>query len=245
MKVKGSIYVSVLLTILLLVSCGKDEIDNAEVRFRMLYDGNPLIMFENVTYPDGKIMYFTRISLFIENLTLKGNEDMILVDRDYLTLSDNHLSAEEANLGTLVYSAAIKEDAYNIGFNIGVAPQFNAMVPADFPSSDVLSNPAEYWPGWTSYVFAKVEGFIDLDGDGDTETGFALHIGSDGAYRNVLTSEILEFNDRGHLILDIDLENLFLANGVLYDIEANPQIHSPEQNPLVQILADNFVACFQ
>ncbi len=122
----------------------------------------------------------------------------------------------------------------------------NAKVPADFSSDNVLSNAAEYWAGWKSYVFAKVEGFIDLDGDGDEETGFALHLGGDDAYRAVSISDKMALDESStKLYIDIQLERLFMNNGVMYDIAANPQIHSPEQNPIVIVLSDNLVTCFE
>lgn len=240
------IYALVVISILPLISCGDDPIADAEVRFRLRYEDKPLVAFEEVNYPDGKSLYVTRVSLFIEDFTLMGDESQTVFDRDYFTLTDDHLTIAAANEGTLIYRGELKPGEYTTRFNIGVNPTDNAKVPVDFPSSNVLSNAAEYWVGWKSYVFAKVEGFIDLDGDGDEETGFALHMGGDDAYRAITTTKSTSLDkDQSVMYVDIQLERLFMNNGVMYDIAANPQIHSPEQNPLVVVLSDNLVTCFE
>ena len=192
-----------------------------------------------------RCLYVSRVSLFIEDFNLIGDETFTLIDRDYFTLTDDHLSSASAQEGTLIFRGELEQDEYTASFNIGVSPEDNAKEPADFPSDNVLSNAAEYWPGWSSYIFAKVEGFIDLDGDGDEETGFALHMGADDAFRSVTISDKMVLDENNtKLYIDINLENLFMNNGVMYDIAANPQIHSRDQNPLVIILSDNLVTCF-
>jgi hypothetical protein len=233
------------LIVLSFISCGDDEIADAEIRFRLQYNDAPLVMFENVNYPDGKRMYFSRVSFFIEDFTVKGEENTVLFERDYFDLADDHLSVGEAEQGTMIARATLAPGDYTASFTIGVDPAMNARVPAEFTSDNVLSNAAEYWPGWKSYVFAKVEGFIDVDGDDITETGFALHLGGDEALRtiNVTDKMALDKNNKT-MYVDIDLSRMFMNNGSMYDIASNPQIHSPEQNPLVQILADNLVTCF-
>ena len=243
---KNTIYLVLFSVLFTLMSCSKDPIADAEVRFRLRYEDKPLVTLEEVTYPDGKSLYFSRVSLFIENFNLIGDESTTLIDRDYFTLTDDHLSDAEAQMGTLIFKGELEQDDYTASFNIGVDAVNNAKVPADFTSDNVLSNPAEYWPGWNSYIFAKFEGFIDLDGDGDEETGFALHLGADDAYRSISINRSMKLSeDNPALFIDIQLEKLFMNNGVMYDISANPQIHSREQNPIVIMLSDNMVTCFE
>ncbi|NNF34078.1 MAG: hypothetical protein HKN68_08220 [Saprospiraceae bacterium] len=243
---KKLFYILSAVIILPLFSCSDDPIAEAEVRFRLRYEDKPLVAFEEVSYPDGKSLYVTRVSFFIEDFTLMGEEPQTVFDLDYFTLTDDHLTAAAAMEGTMVYRGELEPRDYTTRFSIGINPTDNAKVPADFPSSNVLSNAAEYWAGWKSYVFAKVEGFIDLDGDGDEETGFALHLGGDDAYRTITTTGNISLDeDRSVMYVDIQLEKLFMNNGVMYDIAANPQIHSPEQNPIVIVLSDNLVTCFE
>ena len=243
---KNIFYILLAAIVIPMFSCSDDPIADAEVRFRLRYEDKPLVTFEEVNYPDGKSLYVSRVSLFIEDFTLVGDESITLFERDYFTLTDDHLSQASAQEGTVIFRGELAEGDYAANFNIGVDPVNNAKEPADFTSDNVLSNAAEYWAGWKSYVFAKVEGFIDLDGDGDEETGFALHMGGDDAYRAVSISDKMSLDANStRLYIDIQLEKLFMSNGIMYDIAANPQIHSPEQNPLVIILSDNLVTCFE
>ena len=231
--------------VIISVSCNGDpEPSSTEVRFRLLYNGEPLVMFDEMSYPDGKSMFFTRVSFYVEDAKLTGDETIILSERDYISLTESHLSLAEAENGFLFYKGDIIPGNYKLDFNIGVSQPLNDMVPADFPSSDVLSDAAEYWPGWESYVFAKIEGKIDLDGDQEEETGFALHLGGNDALRHIATTDYNIEGSHSELMLDINLDKLFGTGNQLHDIANTPQIHSPEQNPIVKVLADNLVACF-
>lgn len=237
--------ISILAILLFFTSCGNDpEQASVEVRFRLLYDGDPLVMFDELSYPDSKSIFFTRISFFIEDMMLNGEESLLITERDYIALTDSHLSATDAEKGALVYNGNIDHGDYNVSFHIGVSQPHNDMVPADFPSSDVLSDAAEYWPGWESYVFAKVEGRVDLDGDLEEETGVAMHLGGNDAFRSVTTGNYTIDDNNTEIVIDINLEKLFGSGASLHDIATIPQIHNPEQNPIVNKLADNLVTCF-
>ena len=237
--------ISLFTIVIIAVSCNGDpEPSTTEARFRLLYNGDPLVMFDEMSYPDGKSMFFTRVSFFVEDVKLIGDETILLSARDYISLTESHLSLAEAESGFLFYTGDISPGNYKLDFNIGVSQPLNDMVPADFPSSDVLSDAAEYWPGWESYVFAKIEGKIDLDGDQEEETGFAMHIGGNDALRQITTTDYTIEGSHSELMLNINLEKFFGIGNQLHDIANTPQIHSPEQNPIVKILADNLVTCF-
>ena len=108
-------------------------------------------------------------------------------------------------------------------------------MPADHPSGNPLANSGEYWLAWNSYIFFKIEGYIDLDGDDEPETGVALHLGSDEVMRAFDLQNNTGTND---VMIQIDLNKIFGTNPV-YDIVANPQIHSLSQLPAILELAQN------
>ncbi len=227
--------------VLFLASCGTDGTQKEiSIHAKLTYGGDPLVMFEDYTYPTGETLFFTRFSFFIDNLTL--GEDQV-IERDYIDLTNAHLSSADASIGEKIATTKVDPGVYDMGFGIGVDKDLNERTPVDFTPGDVLSTVAEYWPGWESYVFVKVEGKIDLDGDGSKETGFALHLGNNNAYRNI-TYQNIDLNTNDDTTITIDLKSLFGEAGSYYDIATVPQIHTPDQNEQVAELADNLTRAF-
>ncbi len=234
-------FIGILSILILVSSCGSDPSQKeVTINAKLTYDGNPLVMFEDYTYPTGETLFFTRFSFFIDNLNLGENQ---VIERDYIDLTNAHLTSADAIVGERIATTKLDPGTYDMTFGIGVDQDLNSKTPIDFDAGDVLSMVAEYWPGWESYVFVKAEGKIDLDGDGTKETGFALHLGDDGAYRNITYQNIdLENND--NTTITIDLKSFFGQVGAYYDIASVPQIHTPEQDEQVAELADNLTQAF-
>ena len=130
-------------------------------------------------------------------------------------------------------------------FNLGLTPAQNALAPNDYPVDSDLSNSAEYWIGWESYVFAKIEGLVDLDNDGNPESTFALHLGSDDIMRSITMEEIDQNGDTYTLDIDIDLQNIFERNGDVFDIVETTNIHSLAQINEANFLIDNWQSAIQ
>lgn len=240
-------FVLVFVLAISLISCGDEEPIDTSVRFKMNYEDSPLVMFEELQYPDGKKMFFTRVSFYMENLVLTNSsgQEFPLSDINYIDLTADHGTNSSALQGTIVGNVELPPDNYNVGFKIGVNPVDNQKTPVDFTSESVLSRTSEYWVGWKSYIFARVEGKIDLNGDGVIEEGFSLHMGGDDAYRSITCAGKVVDKSNPEIDIKIDLEKLFGSGSNLYDIAANPQIHAPTQNEFVIELANNFVTCFQ
>ena len=232
---------SLVIIAMVFFSCSSEEGQkDVTIKAKLVYEGEPLVMFEDYTYPTGETMYFTRFSFFIDNMTLGEN---LLSERDYIDLSNSHLTRSDAQSGQVIASGKTDPGMYTLAFGIGVDPSLNAMTPVNFSADDVLSNVAEYWPGWESYVFVKAEGKIDLDGDGEKETGFALHLGADSAYRSISYQNI-DLDNNSSTDIAIDMKAFFGEIGSYYDIASVPQIHTPEQDEQVAELADNLKLAF-
>ena len=237
------------------ISCGDDEPDvtqntdgSVEMVLKVSYDGAPFDLSKDYVYPDGKAMYFSRFSFYLANLALRTEEGTASSDGiNYLRLGQAHSNAAAAAEGLKFNLNGVKSGDYvNLSFDIGVPAEQNAMVPADFPSTNDLSLSGEYWPGWSSYVFCKVEGVIDFDGDGTPETDFALHLGADEALVNIELDRDFVVNDdqTTELVIPIELKNLFENGSTIFDIESNPKIHTLSQAGAIAELATNLKTCF-
>ena len=78
------------------------------------------------------------------------------------------------------------------------------------------------------------------------ESPFALHLGSDDAFRNININKAVTINENGVTNLDIEIDmKKFFDSKTLYDIHDTQQIHSLHQLPLIAILADNLALAFK
>ncbi len=231
-----------LLCSLFFLTCRKDKTE-LQMRFQLQYEGKPLVMLTDYTYPDGKKIQFTRVSFFVSDVVASGgDQSVVLKDVDFINLSNSHGSTQLASEGMLYLNEEIAlESIDQLSFNIGLTQDQNNSVPADHSSGQPLARPGEYWIAWDSYIFAKIEGWVDLDGDDEVETGIALHMGSNKVLRSTKINIDRPAND---LTLVIDLADVF-SRAKIYDIAANPQLHSLSQLPAAEELADNLIQTIQ
>jgi len=223
---------------MLFAGCGDDCTSDFEMNYKLKYDGEPLVMFQEYTYPDGKSLEFTRFSFFISDVNIKSDNNSEMVKEvDYIDLTVSHSTLEKAENG-YGYSINMEDKPIQeVTFDIGLSPEQNATKPQDYTSDNVLSKSGEYWSGWESYVMVKIEGFIDLDGDGEREKGIALHLGSDEVTKTVTTAV-----ENNNVQIEFDLKDMFECNG-LYDIAAVPAIHTLANTSAGIQIANNLVDC--
>ena len=153
--------------VITLLSCGDDS-SQLDLNISLAYNDDPLVMTQGYEYPDGRLVKFNRVSFFISDLTVSdGIESQQLIDARQINLTQSHTDLQGAMEGLNILSESINFSNINqLNFNLGLTPEQNGLTPTDYPNSSDLSNSAEYWLGWSSYVFAKIEGLIDLDNDG-------------------------------------------------------------------------------
>lgn len=226
------------LLVLLIWGCGKDE-EGTEVtvRLQVLYNGEPMITQTNYSYPDGKTFVLTKFSTYMTDLALQsGNNDQLIEEIQLINMTETQRSEESSEQGYLIYSGKTNLNSIDqIHFNLGLTPEQNSTVPADHDPGTPLAMAGEYWLAWESYIFTKIEGWIDLDNDGMAETGVALHLGSNEVMKSFSLQNIDATTD---ITIQIDIAKIF-ARDKIYDIEANPQIHSLSQIESLRELANN------
>ena len=240
--------VFVLFALIASSSCNSDKSGDIDLIFKLRYDGAPLVMFDHYTYPNGVDVFFTRFSFYMANAKAQSaSGDIDLFDIEMINLSNSHLDLSGANEG---YTLSLKdipvEDFNALSFEIGVPPDLNSLAPEDFSTDHPLGSSGEYWLGWNSYIFLKIEGKMDLDGDGTFEEGISLHVGSDEVLRSAeLIQEFTVSEDSTtDLTIDIDLLDIFVRNSNTYDLIGTPRIHSLEQMDQALEIATNLAESF-
>ncbi len=220
----------------------KKQTQSIDLTFKLTYENEPLVMLNEYTFPTGETIKFTRFSFYVSdvNATTDGQSSEI-EDVNFLNLTASHSTLDDAQLG---YTYTLDEipagDIESIDLTLGVNPQFNQQVPSDFTGDHPLAKPGEYWIAWDSFIFFKIEGIVDLDGDGETETNVALHIGSDQAAREISIS----VTEENAVDITIDVMSIFNNGSTTFDLQNNPQIHSLSQIDLANFLMDNFSKAF-
>jgi len=232
-------------SLITLVSCGDDTTKEGDlqINFKLQYDGQPLEMFKNYTYPvTGEKVLFSRISFFVADLVAKSTAgDKSLNDIDYLDLSAAHEDATKAKNG---YSYVIKNLApasySGLEFSIGVPTAKNNLLPKDFPSTSVLSSNAEYWTAWKSYIFFRPEGKIALNNTAEPNDLFALHIGGNEMLLDIALAKQFAITSGNITQIDVIIDMAKFFNGTQkYNMSDGLQLHSLTQKQLMKILKDN------
>jgi len=224
-------------------SCSDDGKSSAlDVNFTLSYDDEPLVAFEEKNHPLDYTVFFTKYSLYISDITLTSSESSVrLADVLFTDLLEDAVDINAASAGKSLQIDDVPQGTYTgISFKLGVPADVNGTSPADYDPLTPLGNASEYWAGWESYVFHKIEGQIDEDGDGETDTSVALHMGSDDALRTIniqLPIDISE--DQETIQINFDLLDILSINNSFFDFRETKQIHSLEVLPRTFPLLDN------
>ena len=215
--------ISLSLLAILLASCSNDNENSTTLNFNLKFGDNTLVMYEDVQLQDGTRLRITDVKGYVSDVTLlSGTESTRVSEVKYLELGDAHSDAEEAEEG---YKWTVESDLTGavdgITFDVGLPTELNDTRPADYNSSNDLSRASEYWTNWGSYIYFKVEGNADFDGNGAYESGenIVLHLGTELAYKSVNMSKSAV---DGNMLIELDVENIFTN----YDLKGMPTIHA-------------------
>ena len=234
-----------LLTAFALVSCNKTDENKTpfSISFKVLWDGNLLEKNTEYDYDTYKVL-FTRITTYLANIELvNGNEKTRLTDIEYLDFTPTLAPDNKTVEVTLQYDVEPGDyDAIEIGF--GVPSDLNQMAPNNFPADHPLALENEYWLGWRSYIFNKIEGTVDLDVDGFADGALVYHCGSDDVYRTYRFDHNISVTEGAGMEIHLDLKDLFTINGEWFDLNvpANRETSNDAANVITAtILMDNLV----
>lgn len=211
--------------------------------FKALYDGQPLEKYKSYNYDTYKV-HFSRFNTFLSDITLlKGNEAFKISDIEWVDFTPDAAPNDLAVQVPVKFKNVPDGDYTGIRIGYGVSPALNAKQPGDFSSTHPLSRENEYWLGWGSYIFNKVEGKADLDNSGAFGTSLVYHCGSDAVYRTYTFNTPIRVEQGAVATVEFDLKKLFTINGNWFDmkIPANQLTSNDVGNVIVAtILMDNY-----
>ena len=220
-----------------------ENVGHLDVFFKLEYNGEPLVMGNEIEYPGGKKMFINRVSAFLSEFQLSStNTPFLLSEVDYHDFTGSHSTAEKAQIGYKLHFHDVPVGTYSgLAFGLGLTPENNNKRPNEHPASSILSRNAEYWSVWSSYIFSRIEGQYDSNGDGTPDAGMALHTGANEAYTKVNFERAItiEEDKDASINIVIDLKEVFERDGIVYPLDEVPQTHSLEQLPYILQVIEN------
>lgn len=209
-----------------LSGCGGGDKKTApiSINFKATYGDAPFVSFKNYEYLDGKKVFFNLFQYFISNVELvraDGSTEK-LTDVEYVNLAFDNDGA--ASAGKTITFNNIEEGVYTgLRLGIGVPENVNNKNPNSLPASSPLTvnGGNEFWSGWKSYIFLKIEGRYDADGDNNVfEKSLEYHCGSNAVYRNLTFTKPITVAAAGstELFLSADIAKLLRDNGQKLDL---------------------------
>lgn len=234
----------------LFFGCTSETLDPAtiEIIIKAKYKDQALVFnpANSYEYFDGSVIRLTRSEFFINNIKLISNtgESKDIGELKHVRFDLTQINEQKAQDGVKLSFDAFAEGNYErISFEIGLNPALNKTSPINYKLGHVLYDPENYWDGWNSYIFARVEGNVQ-DKNGKTAL-FAYHCGFDESLRKVeLNKEISIINgQKNTIILELDHSQFFGNSSNYLNIFANPIIH--ENNALIQEFMNHFSKSFK
>ncbi len=247
MKTHRIIHKISLFALVLFTVCGccdneeSGQTGDLNLSINLIYDNEPLVMFQDYQYPDGRTINFSKFSMYTSDVTLGTN---IVSDIAFHNLTNSHVDLSSATEGYDWTINEIEPNSYaNLSFGLGVNETQNAKDPGVFESGHPLAKPAEHWFSWSSFIFLKLEANMDSNGDGVKDLPISLHLGADDAYRIISLDKNIEIkaDEATESNITIDIFKFLGGSESTYDVDANPQIHSLEQKDAVVELASNLI----
>jgi hypothetical protein len=224
----------------------KDQVGNIQLVFRALWDGQPLVLNTPLAYAGDVSLRFAEVDYYLTNVRLNadGGEHQSLFDLTLVDFQISNTNAGGAHAGLLLSVTDIPTGTYpSIQLGIGLDSVLNATRPADYPAGHPMSVDANrYWDAWSSYIFSKLQGLADTNGDGIPDRPFAYHAGGNSLYRSLQFAGPIQVRsgETTRLIFDLEVKSLF-STGVdtYWDIAASSSAHN-EGHPAMLVIMNNY-----
>ncbi|MEY3367933.1 MAG: hypothetical protein RI973_1088 [Bacteroidota bacterium] len=229
-----------------------DQLVNVNLNFRAVYNGEPLVMISGqYTYPDGKPVKFQTFNFYVSDVVLIGEDGVTetpLVDIDFIDFSENTTPGEAARPVTIGVEKINPGTYKGLRIGFGVPAELNNaqanQLEAGHPLRETYSS--HFWSDWGSFIFMKLEGVYDKDGNGfdGNDPGFGHHTGTNAVYRTVLFEQPLVLNpgESMDLNLVVDARKFYEQNDSFLDFSnpANLYTHNPNDLTIANYIVDNF-----
>lgn len=157
-----------------------DELGEVDLNFQGTFGTEPLVMLaEEYPYEAGMQVRFQLFQFYISeiNLIAKDGSKLNIGEVALVNFENIQSSAAAAKGLDFAFSNIPAGEYKGIEMGIGVASDLNEKAPSDYAVGHPLAFQGNYWSGLSSYIFTKIEGNADLNGDGEFTEKLTFHIG--------------------------------------------------------------------
>lgn len=225
-------------------ACNEEEeqlTGGLEIVFKGTFGNEPLYMFgRSYDYRGDAEVKWQLFQFYLSDLelltTAPGMDSKMLSAIESVNFGDIQ-SEGEALAGYSFKFNDIAVGSYSgFQFGLGVSPELNATQPSDYSPSEPLAQISSYWEAASSYIYTKIEGNADLDGDGqfgEDEEKITYHLGASELFQKRMLPVNIEIrkNSMTTLVINVDLlkalENA--AENNFIDFRQTPRDH--HKNP--------------
>ncbi|MFN7116733.1 MAG: MbnP family protein [Saprospiraceae bacterium] len=182
-----------------------------ELNFKGTFGNDPLVMYaREYAYEAGMKLKLQLFRFYLAEITLADNykiSDVEIVDFEDVQ------SDGMAQQGITIRLEKVPANNYNgIKMGIGLNEKLNKTQPGDYEPGHPLSD--NYWSWALGYVFTKIEGNADINGDGVFNDKLTFHIGANSLYRNKQFNKsfTVKAGETTRLNFEVDLRKVLVKN---------------------------------
>ena len=217
-----------------------EPIGTLKIHFIPTYEGLPLYMDKEVKH-NNLPLKFQRLSLFTDLVTGTANSSVQKID--FSGIYDEKAAKEGV---TITFNDFLIGTYDNAQLSIGVNRIGNKKIPSDYKNSEPLSEVADYWDSWKSYIFTKTEGKVDKNGTGKFDYAFSYHTGTDEMYRTFTLPKSFSIAQYQTTDITVEIDFKKVLNGAngLIDPLKDQNAHSLANKPVALKIMDNYKTAF-
>lgn len=223
--------------ILAFTACEKDPVETntseVSLAFDYLVNGNDFA-YDTPVDINGTMVTFHTVQFYVSAPAFEPETgDPIALDDTYLLVKPDS--------GPQFVAELDKGHYHMLEFAIGVSPEDNSQTEADFtsrPANDPLSiqTPPMHWNWNAGYIFFRIDGLVDTDGDGTPETAMEYHIGTNNMRRELSYTMHGDVEEaKTTMTFDLHVEDLFAG----IDLSTDYSCHTGDAPALAATFADN------
>lgn len=182
-----------------------------ELHFKGTFGADPLVMYaREYPYEAGMKMKLQLFRFYLSNISL--SKEVKVSDIEIVDFEDVQSDAAAQQGITIQIKNVPIKDYTGINFGVGVSETLNKTNPGSYAPGSPLSD--NYWSAAMGYVFTKIEGNADVNGDGVFNDKLTFHAGGNPYYRNTTFDKnfTVKAGETTRLNFEIDLRKVLVKN---------------------------------
>ncbi|MBI1193230.1 MAG: hypothetical protein GC205_08655 [Bacteroidetes bacterium] len=228
-----------LIAVLSLFPSCDEETDDTPVELQVRFTpGGALFNPATIYTINGTAVQFNTLRFYLSGIQLEDIAGNTVSTNAYVLAQPNDDAYSLGNVPPQAYTA--------FNFNVGIDSATNHLDPTQYASSNPLApqSPNMHW-SWTSgYIFLRIDGIYDGDGDGTPESGsgFEVHLGADNFLSTLSIPGSFGGDDAETLTLTLNYDPLALFTSI--DFPTVNTTHTMDNLPMAMQVKANIPAAF-